>query len=109
MDALGEALADREILAGIFTRICSMYIHEGGAVPEAVLNMSWDYQTPDNPAPAEVAIENNVKALANLHNAEDNVVVKKGEQINLFAQLRDDGITASYCWVFAGSWTAAGN
>lgn len=108
-DAPGEALADGEILAGIFTRIRSMYVHEGGAVPEPVLNMSWDYQTPDNPAPEEVAMENNGKALAELRDAEGNVVVKKGEQISSFAQLRDDGTTASGCWVFAGSWTAAGN
>jgi formate dehydrogenase major subunit/formate dehydrogenase-N alpha subunit len=23
--------------------------------------------------------------------------------------LRDDGTTSSYCWIFAGSWTEAGN
>ncbi len=86
-----------------------MYVHDGGAVPEPVLNMSWDYQTPDNPAPEEVAMKNNGKALADLRDAEGNVVVKKGEQISSFAQLRDDGTTASGCWVFAGSWTAAGN
>ncbi|MCX2960137.1 MAG: hypothetical protein N6V49_15790, partial [Serratia symbiotica] len=69
-------------------RIRSMYVHEGGAVPEPVLNMSWDYQTPDNPAPEEVAMENNGKALAELRDAEGTVVVKKGEQIRSFAQLR---------------------
>ncbi len=53
-------------------------------------------------------MENNGKALAELRDAEGNVVVKKGDQISLFAQLRDDGTTTSGYWVFAGSWTAAG-
>ncbi|WP_137460376.1 hypothetical protein, partial [Escherichia coli] len=26
-----------------------------------------------------------------------------------FAQLRDDGTTSCGCWIFAGSWTPAGN
>lgn len=37
------------------------------------------------------------------------MVVKKGKQISLFAKLRDDSITASGFWVFAGGWTVAGN
>lgn len=34
---------------------------------------------------------------------------EKGELLSSFAQLRDDGTTASGCWIFAGSWTPAGN
>src|SRR5690606_13313999 len=33
----------------------------------------------------------------------------KGELLSDFGQLRDDGSTSSYCWIFAGSWTEAGN
>lgn len=47
-DAPGEALNDGEILAGIFSRLREMYARDGGAVPEQVLNMTWDYLTPDN-------------------------------------------------------------
>ena len=108
-DAPGEALNDGEILAGIFSRLREMYARDGGAVPEQVLNMRWDYLTPDNPAPEEVAQENNGKALADLLDADGKVVVKKGELLSSFAQLRDDGTTASGCWIFAGSWTPAGN
>ncbi|PYB29477.1 molybdopterin-dependent oxidoreductase, partial [Serratia marcescens] len=108
-DAPGEALNDGEILAGIFSRLREMYARDGGAVPEQVLNMRWDYLTPDNPAPEEVAQENNGKALADLLDADGKVLVKKGELLSSFAQLRDDGTTASGCWIFAGSWTPAGN
>jgi len=108
-DAPGEALNDGEILAGIFSRLREMYARDGGAVPEQVLNMRWDYLTPDNPSPEEVAQENNGKALADLLDADGKVLVKKGELLSSFAQLRDDGTTASGCWIFAGSWTPAGN
>ncbi len=108
-DAPGQALNDGAILAGIFMRLREQYRREGGAVPEQVLNMTWDYLTPDNPEPEEVAQESNGRALADITDADGKVLVKKGEQLSTFAHLRDDGTTASGCWIFAGSWTPAGN
>ncbi|WP_404854438.1 hypothetical protein, partial [Escherichia coli] len=37
------------------------------------------------------------------------ILAKAGEQLPGFALLRDDGSTASGCWIFAGSWTQQGN
>ena len=108
-DAPGEALGDGEILAGLFSTLRELYAREGGALPEQVLNMSWNYQQPHNPQAEEVAMENNGKALADLRDADGNVIVKKGQQLSSFAQLRDDGSTSSGCWIFAGSWTPDGN
>ncbi|MCL9977355.1 hypothetical protein, partial [Klebsiella quasipneumoniae] len=76
---------------------------------EQVLNMTWNYFDRDNPTPEEVAQESNGLALVDLKDADGNVIVKKGEQLTSFAQLRDDGTTASGCWIFAGSWTPQGN
>lgn len=108
-DAPGEALGDGEILAGLFSTLRELYANEGGTLPEQVLNMSWNYLQPHNPQAEEVAMENNGKALANLRDADGNVIVKKGQQLSSFAQLRDDGSTSSGCWIFAGSWTPEGN
>lgn len=108
-DAPGEALGDGEILAGLFSTLRELYASEGGALPEQVLNMSWNYLQPHNPQAEEVAMENNGKALADLRDADGNVIVKKGQQLSSFAQLRDDGSTSSGCWIFAGSWTPEGN
>ncbi|ACR70842.1 formate dehydrogenase, alpha subunit, premature stop [Edwardsiella ictaluri 93-146] len=109
-DAPGIARSDGEILSGIFLRLREMYTKEGGALPEAVLNMSWDYLTPENPHPEEVARENNGRALADLTDPVSGaVIVRKGQQLSSFAQLRDNGSTASGCWIFAGSWTEEGN
>lgn len=108
-DAPGEAISDGEILSGIFKRMRDMYLEEGGAFPEQVLNMTWDYFDADNPTPEEVAQESNGRALVDLLDANGHVLVQKGQQLSSFAQLRDDGTTASGCWIFAGSWTPEGN
>lgn len=87
-----------------------MYAAEGGATPEPVLNMTWNYSTPENPSPEEVAMESNGKALADVIDpATGAVLAKKGDQLSTFAHLRDDGTTSSGCWIFAGSWTPKGN
>ncbi|EKT61370.1 formate dehydrogenase-O major subunit [Providencia sneebia DSM 19967] len=108
-DAPGEAISDGEILSGIYHRIRKLYETEGGATPEPVLNMTWNYFDRDNPTPEEVAKENNGYALVDLKDTDGNVIVKKGELLSSFAQLRDDGTTSSGCWIFAGSWTPQGN
>lgn len=108
-DAPGEALGDGEILAGIFHRLRQLYQEQGGVVPEQLLNMCWNYYDPYRPTAEEIAQESNGYALADLTDANGNLLVKKGELLSAFAQLRDDGTTSSGCWIFAGSWTPAGN
>lgn len=75
------------------------------------MKLSWPYANPASPTPEELAKEFNGKALADLPDPKDptKVLVKKGEQLAGFAQLKDDGSTSSGCWIFCGSWTQAGN
>jgi formate dehydrogenase-N alpha subunit len=56
-----------------------------------------------------VAKENNGYALADLYDANGALLAKKGQLLNSFALLRDDGTTASSCWIYTGSWTEQGN
>lgn len=105
----GEALHDGKILGNIFLRLRELYRQEGGVAPEPLLAMQWDYSDPSSPAPEEVARENNGSALTDIFDEQGKLVLKKGEQLSSFAQLRDDGSTASACWIYCGSWTAAGN
>ena len=87
-----------------------MYAEQGGANPDQVLNMTWNYAIPHEPKSEEVAMESNGKALADITDpATGAVIVKKGQQLSSFAQLRDDGTTSCGCWIFAGSWTPEGN
>lgn len=104
-----EARHDGRILGGIFMRMRDMYREEGGACPEQILHTRWDYHDPYDPHPEEVAKEANGYALEDLYDDKGNLVAKKGDLLSDFSQLRDDGTTSSYCWVFTGSWTQAGN
>ena len=107
----GEARSDLEIMGGLFLRIRNLYRTKGGKYPDPIVNLSWPYANPASPTPEELAKEYNGRALADLPDPKDatKVVVKKGEQLAGFAQLKDDGSTASGCWIFCGAWTQAGN
>jgi formate dehydrogenase-N alpha subunit len=108
-DAPGEARNDGEILAGLYQRLRELYRTEGGKGVEPLLKMRWDYKQPDKPEAEEIAKENNGYALEDLYDQNGVLLAKKGELLSSFALLRDDGATASACWIYAGSWTAQGN
>ncbi len=107
----GKARSDIEIMSALFLRMKGAYQKDGGKFPDPILNLTWNYARPQSPTPEELAMEFNGKALADVLDPKDptKVLAKKGEQLAGFAQLRDDGSTASGCWIFAGSWTQAGN
>ena len=105
----GEAKTDGEMLSALLFKIRELYNAEGGNTPEPLLNMQWNYSRPHHPESEEVAKELNGRALADVVDANGNVLAKKGQLLSTFAHLRDDGTTASACWIYAGSWTEAGN
>jgi formate dehydrogenase major subunit len=113
----GEARGDIEIMADLFNRIRAMYAKDGGAFPDPILKLTWPYKIPSAPSAEEIAMEYNGKALADLAAPPDPknpgatpaVLVKAGDQLSGFGQLRDDGSTACGCWIFSGAWTQAGN
>lgn len=105
----GEAKPDGEILSKLLLRLRELYLQEGGIQPAPILNINWNYLDPYIPSSAEVAKEYNGMALTDIKDESGNVLIKKGQQLNSFAQLKDDGSTASGCWIFTGSWTETGN
>jgi len=107
----GEAKPDTEIIAGLFLKLRELYQKEGGAFPDPVLNLTWAYKIPHAPSPEELAKEYNGRALADLPDPKDpaKVLVKAGQLLDGFAQLKDDGSTACGCWIYSGAWTEKGN
>jgi len=107
----GECRTDIDIMAELFLKIRELYRQAGGAFPEPILNLHWPYRVPEEPGPDELAKEMNGYASADLSDPKDpgKVLVKAGQQLSSFAQLRDDGSTASGTWIFCGSWTEEGN
>ena len=103
--------------SAVVTRLRELYKKDGGAFPDGILNMTWAYSNPSNPAPEEVAREFNGRALADVMSPPDpknpkeppKVLVKAGEQLPGFGMLRDDGSTTCGNWIYSGVWSQAGN
>lgn len=93
----GQAWRDQEILAALLTEIRKLYVIEGGKSPDPLLNMTWNYANPMSPSLSEVAREVNGRETATMR------------QVSGFGELKDDGSTACGNWIYAGSWTEAGN
>jgi formate dehydrogenase-N alpha subunit len=107
----GEAKIDREIIGTLFTKLRAMYAKDGGKLPEPVLKMTWNYANPNFPSAEELLREINGRALVDVVDPKDKTktLLKAGEQLAGFGVLQDDGSTACGNWLYAGSWSQAGN
>ncbi len=110
-EAPGECRTDIAIMSSLFMKLREMYAKDGGAFADPIMNLHWPYHDPEEPSPEELAKEANGYALEDIVDPKDKtkVLVKAGQQLSTFAHMTDDGKTASGCWIFAGSWTEAGN
>jgi formate dehydrogenase major subunit len=110
-DPPGQAKPDQEIVSRLFLAVRDLYKKEGGKLPEPILNLSWSYPNPYQPDLAEVLKEMNGKALGDVHDDKDptKVIKPAGQQVDGFAQLRDDGSTMCGNWLHSGVFTEAGN
>ena len=107
----GQAKTDQEIISRMFLAVQNLYRKEGGAVPEAVLNVIWPYANPVSPDLGEVLKEMSGKALGDIKDPKDPTKVLKtaGQQLDGFGQLQDDGSTMCGNWLHSGVYTEAGN
>jgi formate dehydrogenase major subunit len=105
----GNAKSDIWIMAGIFHRMRELYRKEGGAFPDPILNLTWNYTDPVDPDPEELAKDMNGRARVEIKDASGAVTLKAGQLLDGFAQLKDDGTTEAGCWIFTGSFTDKGN
>lgn len=106
-----ETKTDIDIMAALHLKLKALYQAEGGAFPDPILNLSWNYATPSHPTPEEIAKEINGRVLEDVMDPKDptKVLLTAGRQLDGFAQLTDDGKTMSGCWIYAGCFTEAGN
>jgi formate dehydrogenase major subunit len=106
-----DAMADTEIMGTLFVKLRELYRKDGGAFPDPILNVTWNYLVPTAPSPEELAKEFNGKALADVTDPKDpkNVLAKAGDQLDSYTLLRDDGTTSAGCWLFTGAWSSKGN
>jgi formate dehydrogenase-N alpha subunit len=109
IDAPGEGKTDQEVIARILQAVRELYRKEGGALPEQVLNVSWDYMNPINPDLGEVLKELNGKAVTDLKDQDGKVIRVAGQQLDGFGQLQSDGSTSCGMWMYSGVYTESGN
>ena len=111
VDPPGEAMPDQEIMGRLYLRIRELYEKEGGKFPDPILNLNWWYTNPASPSMEEVAREINGRAVRDVTDEKDRkrVLLKKGQQLSQFGQLRADGSTLCGNWLYVGSYTEAGN
>ena len=108
----GEARPDIAIMSALHIRLKELYAKEGGVFPDPIRDLDWSgYARPEEPTPEELALEYNGRALKDVTDPKDptKVIRKAGQQLAGFGECRDDGSTASGCWIWAGCWTEAGN
>jgi formate dehydrogenase major subunit len=104
----GDAKLDQEILALIYLKVRELYQKEGGAFPDPILGLTWNYIDPLHRSFTELAKEINGRALADVTDPASGQTIKAGQQLPGFAALKDDGTTACGNWLYSGSWTEAG-
>jgi formate dehydrogenase major subunit len=105
----GEAKTDIAIMSALHLRMKAAYQKDGGKFPDPIQNLWWPYSQPAHPSSEEIAKEYNGRALTDLTASDGKVLRPAGQQLSGFGELRDDGSTMSGCWIWAGSWTEAGN
>jgi len=107
----GEARHDTWIMAQLYQRLKALYQKEGGALPEPIVNLHWPYKDPSDPTSDELAKEMNGYVIEDVTDPNDTtkVVLQKGKQVANFSVLRDDGKTASGCWIYSGCFNEQGN
>ena len=93
----GVAKPDTDIMDELFKKVKALYEKDKGAFPEPILNLKWDYETNGHPDIHKIAKEINGYDLTT------------GKLVPSFGALKDDGTTSCGNWLFAGSYTEAGN
>jgi formate dehydrogenase major subunit len=109
----GDALSDGDITMRILDAVRDLYQKEGGACPEQILNLKWDYK--DAFGNFDVR---KVSKMINGHYTQDLTITdpvtgasevnKKGENVPSFAKLMADGSTSSGNWLMSGSFDQKG-
>ncbi len=108
VEPLGDSGPDLWILNQIYRELQNLYATESGALPEPILNLTWNYGA-DLPDAEAVTREINGWALVNLTDADGKLILAAGKQVTNFTQLRDDGSTAAGNWLYSGLYPEAGN
>ncbi|VBB46059.1 Formate dehydrogenase subunit alpha [uncultured Desulfatiglans sp.] len=103
----GEARSDGDILTELFAAVRALYQKEGGAFPEPITHLAWDYRTEGrfDAHKAARGINGRFTRDATIQGK----AFRKGDAVPSFALLQENGSTASGNWLYCQSYNADGN
>jgi len=104
---VGQSKPDGDIVLELFNEIRSLYKKPGGALPDPILKLKWDYMTKHAFDPHLVA-----KAINGYFTRDVTIgdkTFKKGDPVPAFAMLKEDGSTSSGNWLYCQSYNQDGN
>jgi formate dehydrogenase major subunit len=97
-----EAKPDYEICDLLWKEIVSLYKKEGGANPDPILNMKWDYYVDGKMDPRPVSWAFNGYRTAGTDFEKADIDLVSG-----YSELAADGSTSCAIWIYSGSWNNA--
>jgi formate dehydrogenase major subunit len=113
VEPLGQSMPDAEIINELFYKVKELYKKEGGAYPDPVVNLSWEYGERDASGMVKHVDTHAIAKEINGYYLEDvydtkvvpaKLVGKKGELVKSFAFLKADGSTSSGNWLYCNSY-----
>ena len=113
VEPLGQSRPDAEIANELFFKVRELYKKEGGAFPDPILNLSWEYGEKDGAGKVKhvdvhaVAKEINGYWLEDVYDKKvdpPKLIGKKGDLVTSFPSLQADGTTSCGNWVYCNSY-----
>lgn len=95
-----EAKPDYEICDLLYKELARLYQEEGGANPDPLLKMKWDYYVDGKVDPRAVCMALNGYRVEGSSIPDGNVDLCKG-----YSELQADGSTACAMWIYSGFWS----
>ncbi len=113
VEPLGNTRHDSEVMSELQYRVRKLYADQGGAFPDPIMKLSWNYGFKGFDGKIEKLDIHSVAKEINGYFLEDKEIkgklYKKGELVPSFAFLQDDGSTSSGNWLYCNSYTEKGN
>jgi formate dehydrogenase major subunit len=113
VEPVGQSLPDAEIANELYFKVKELYKKEGGAYPDPILNLTWDYGEKDAAGKVKhvdihaVAKEINGYFLEDVYDTKvepPKLIGKKGDLVTSFPSLQADGTTSCGNWIYCNSY-----
>ena len=99
----GDVTSDAEFVCTLAQRLQKLYVGSKKERDKGFLAASFKYgNNPKEPDMVEVLKEINGYATEDITDKDGKPVYRKGQPLNTFAHMTDDGKTAGGCWIYTG-------